>query len=173
MPTMLKVTPTAALFAKKPFEVAPAVELAEMVDVRPLGVKKVSVDRGVFEGKRVVDPPSGKLDMAEGDEVVVPVSLDGEDAVLLEEGVDEVVDEDVEVEEVVDVVASEDWEVEVDFEEDVEGSLDVEDVVKEVGEETGVGLDDFVDWTGGDCESVLGVGEGVEVGVGEGLLGED
>jgi hypothetical protein len=38
MPTMLKVTPTAALFAKKPLEIAPAVGEAETVDVEPVEV---------------------------------------------------------------------------------------------------------------------------------------
>lgn len=69
-PTMPKVIPTAALFAKKPLEAAPSVEAAETVDVRPLGVKKELVDRGVFEVKRVVDPPSAKLGVPEVVEVV-------------------------------------------------------------------------------------------------------
>ena len=93
--------------------------------------------------------------------------LDEEDVVLLEEGVDEEVDVE-EVEVVVEVVVSEGLGVEEDFEEDVEESLDGEAGVKEVGEETGVGLDDF-DLSDEDCVSE-GVGEGVGLGVKERLL---
>jgi len=35
IPTMAKVTPTPALFAKKPLEVAPVVGSGDMVDVEP------------------------------------------------------------------------------------------------------------------------------------------
>ncbi|KAI9467342.1 hypothetical protein BJY52DRAFT_1220056 [Lactarius psammicola] len=138
-PTMPKVIPTAALFAKKPLEAAPAVFVADIVDVRPLGVRRELVDK---------------------------VLLDGEDVVLLEEGVDEEVD--VDVVDVVDVVVSEGLGVDDDSDEDVEDLLDGETGVKEVGEETGVELVDF-DLTDEDWVESEEVGEGVELGVEEEL----
>jgi len=36
IPTMAKVTPTPALFAKKPLEVAPVVRSGDMVDIEPV-----------------------------------------------------------------------------------------------------------------------------------------
>ena len=50
IPTMLKVTPTAALFLKKPEEVAPAVEPAAIVRVEPVvvGEEPANPDVKVF-----------------------------------------------------------------------------------------------------------------------------
>ena len=70
IPTMPKVTPTAALFAKKPLEEAPAVEEAKMVDVGLLWAEKEPVVTGTFEARCVVGPPITALDMVEVAEVV-------------------------------------------------------------------------------------------------------
>ena len=55
MPIMLKVAATAALFAKKPFEVAPAVGAAKTVDPPSEDKEKPSLDTGELEARGVVD----------------------------------------------------------------------------------------------------------------------
>jgi len=58
IPTMVNVTPTAALFAKKalPLE-ALDVGAATTVNVLPLRVTRIPLDVGEVEEKRVVDAP--------------------------------------------------------------------------------------------------------------------
>lgn len=128
---------------------------------------------GEFKAGGVVDPPIGELDLAEVVEVVElrRVLLDGDDVVLLGEGVDERVDESWEgVEEVVGVEVSEGVEDEVDSTRDVEESVDDEKVgVEDVEEGTEVSVGEVeVEPTDGDCV-LERVGEGVELGVEDGV----
>lgn len=129
---------------------------------------------GEFEARGVVDTPFGTLAWTGVVEVVGLLLLGGDDDVLPGEDVDVGVDEVCEEVEVgVGEVVSEGWEEEVDCAGEEEVSVDegvnedvgVEDV--EGGTEVEVGVFDEVS-TEGDWEDV---GEGVEVGVTDGLTG--